>query len=64
MSQRQVSAPAYFRCPADLRAEVTRRASADGRCFSNFVVHALRRYIEATPPKRSRLVEQNEAAAS
>jgi hypothetical protein len=42
-------AQASVRWPSDLKAELQRRARADGRKFSNYVIHELRKHVEATP---------------
>jgi hypothetical protein len=55
-SKRQDSTAVCVRCPADLKAEIDRRARDDGRRLSNYVIHTLRKHVEATPqPKHKPL---------
>ena len=49
MKQEYVSAS--LRWPADLKAELDRRAREDDRTFTSFVVHALRQYLKEHPRK-------------
>jgi predicted DNA-binding protein len=44
---------ASLRWPADLKAELDRRARDEDRTFTSYVIHALRQHIKNTPePKR------------
>jgi uncharacterized protein (DUF1778 family) len=46
-------APTSIRLDRGLRDALERRAEADGRSLSNYVINALRRHVAATPePKR------------
>jgi hypothetical protein len=42
-----------IRWPTDLKAELQRRASAEHRKLSNYVIHTLREHVEATQPKHA-----------
>lgn len=41
--------PASVRWPADLKAALDKRAEADGRSFSNYVIQVLREHVETVP---------------
>ena len=48
-----IASPTSIRFDHELRAALERRAEAEGRTLSNYVINTLRQHIEKTPePKR------------
>ena len=48
-----IASPTSIRFDHELRAALERRAEADGRSFSNYVINTLRQHVDKTPePKR------------
>ena len=57
-------APSSVRWPADLKAQLERRAEADGRTFSNYVIQALRKHVESTRPSLSVSLRKRERSSA